>query len=201
MIDPPTLWLIAGPNGVGKTTYAFNHIQKISGSTRFINLDEIARGLSPLAPEQEQMRAARIALEMMDDMIAQKRSFSIETTLSGRTHLHLIKQAKANGFMINLLFFIVQTPEICVSRIARRVSEGGHNVSESDVRRRFNRSIDNFQTYAQTASLWRVFDNDQSKPHVCAEGREGCRYFLRTTANLPEPLLNILQAMPVCAEN
>ena len=81
----PQLWIVAGPNGVGKTTYAFRYIRAVSGSTSFVNLDEIARGLSPLDPSGEQRRSARVALDLTRSLIAEHRSFSLETTLSGRT--------------------------------------------------------------------------------------------------------------------
>ena len=58
----PTFWLLAGPNGVGKTTYAMRHLRAVSGSIHFVNLDEIARGLSPLDPSAAQADAARVAL-------------------------------------------------------------------------------------------------------------------------------------------
>jgi cell division protein FtsA len=48
--DRPTLWLIAGPDGVGKTTYARRYLRAVAGTERFVNLDEIARGFSPLTP-------------------------------------------------------------------------------------------------------------------------------------------------------
>ena len=90
----PQLWIVAGPNGVGKTTYAFRYIRAVSGSTSFVNLDEIARGLSPLDPSGEQRRSARVALDLTRSLIAEHRSFSLETTLSGRTHLMTIAAAR-----------------------------------------------------------------------------------------------------------
>src|SRR5690349_3239351 len=101
----PALWIIAGPNGAGKTTYAFRHILAVSGSVRFVNLDEIARGLSPLDPAAEPQRAARIALALIDELIDRRISFSLETTLAGRTHLRTIAAAQVAGFRVNLLFF------------------------------------------------------------------------------------------------
>ena len=81
----PHLFIIAGPNGAGKTTYAFRHIRAVAGTSEFVNLDEIARGLSPLEPEKARQRAARVALEMTGGFIRAGVSFSLETTLAGRT--------------------------------------------------------------------------------------------------------------------
>jgi predicted ABC-type ATPase len=206
----PVLWLIAGANGVGKTTYARDHIKAYSGTKSFINLDEIAKGLSPFDPEAERIRAARISLSYLyslldvprpaDGQLELRKSLSLETTLAGLTHLRTISRAKANGWAVNLLYFAVQSPETALRRIARRVSEGGHDIPETDARRRFSRSIGNFRSYAARCDLWRAFDNN-ARPRVVAEGQNGCRSFLaEDQSGLPVSLVNILDAMPVCPE-
>ncbi len=91
----PTFWLIAGPNGVGKTTYAMRHLRAVSGSINFVNMDEIARGLSPLDPAVAQTEAARIALARAHSFIRDRATFAMETTLSGRAHLKLLEKAEA----------------------------------------------------------------------------------------------------------
>jgi predicted ABC-type ATPase len=166
----PSLWLIAGANGVGKTTYARARIAAVSGTTEFVNLDLIAQGLSPLNPVGQQIRAARVALDMARDFIASGTSFSLETTLSGLTHLRLIERARAAGFSVKLLYFFVDTPEECMRRVARRVSEGGHDVGEDDLRRRFGRSLVNVATYAHKCDFWRVHDCNGLVPVTVAEG-------------------------------
>lgn len=166
----PTLWLIAGANGVGKTTFARARIAAVSGTTEFVNLDLIAQGLSPLDPKGQQIRAARYALDMARDLIAQKVSFSLETTLSGKTHLGLIARAQAAGMAVKLLYFFVDTPEQCLTRVARRVSEGGHDVPEADLRRRFMRSLENFVAYASVCDFWRIYDANGRQPVTVVEG-------------------------------
>jgi predicted ABC-type ATPase len=168
----PTLWLIAGADGVGKTTYARARIEAVSGTTEFVNIDLIAQGLSPLAPTRQQTRAARVALDMARDLITQGKSFSLETTLSGKTHLRLVALAKANGLAVKLLYFFVDTPEVCLERVARRVSEGGHDVPEADLRRRFTRSLENFSIYAKQCDFWRIYDANGRQPVTLAEGIE-----------------------------
>lgn len=208
---PPTLWLIAGANGVGKTTYAFRHIRAVSGSNHFINLDEIARGLSPLEPQAAAERAARVALETIKWHLSYpkptpphnlefRKDFSLETTLSGRTHLGIIRRAQAAGYRVNLLYFAVQDVETCLDRIARRVSEGGHDVPEADVRRRFTRSLANLALYCDEVDLWRVFNAATLSSEIVAEGRKGCISFLKSTDHLPPQLVDLLDRMPPCAE-
>lgn len=169
----PTLWLIAGANGVGKTTFARARIEAVSGTTKFVNLDLIAQGLSPLDPTGQQTRAARVALDMARDLIAGKQSFSLETTLSGKTHLRLVALAKEGGMAVKLLYFFLDSPEQCLERVVRRVSEGGHDVPETDLRRRFGRSLANFSVYAQQCDFWRIYDANKLPPMTVAEGSFG----------------------------
>ena len=145
----------------------------------------IAQGLSPLNPAGQQVRAARYALDMARDLIGQKQSFSLETTLSGKTHLRLVALAKANGMAVKLLYFYVDTPEQCLERVARRVSEGGHDVLEADVRRRFARSLANVETYATLCDFWRIYDANGLKPVTVAEG-SGQQVAFDSGVTLPE---------------
>jgi predicted ABC-type ATPase len=164
-------WLIAGPNGVGKTTYAFRNVAAVSGSLNFVNLDEIARGLSPLKPDLAGREAARIALDRAREFIRRGEVFSMETTISGRTHLALMREAKAAGLSPALLYFSVASPEICLERVARRVAEGGHDVPEAIVRRRFERSHANLGAYCASADLWRIYEASGYRPCLAAEGQ------------------------------
>lgn len=168
---PKRFWLIAGPNGVGKTTYAFRNVPAVSGSTNFVNLDEIARGLSPLEPGAAQTAAARLALARAGEFIARGEVFTMETTLSGHTHLALMAQAREAGLSPALLYFSVRSPDICLERVARRVAEGGHDVPAAVVRRRFARSHANLPAYCAAADLWRVYEASSSRPRLALEGR------------------------------
>jgi predicted ABC-type ATPase len=163
-------WLIAGANGVGKTTYAFKNVPAVSGSINFVNLDEISRGLSPLAPRAAEQAAARIALARARGFIAEGEVFSMETTMSGRAHLALMEEARQAGMSPALLYFSVRDPQICLDRIARRVAEGGHDVAEDIVRRRFTRSHQNLPEYTAAADLWRVYEASGPRPCLAAEG-------------------------------
>ncbi len=183
-ITVPTLWIVAGANGVGKTTFAKARIAAVSGSTSFVNLDLIAHGLSPLAPNQEQVRAARVALDMMRDMIGRHATFAIETTLAGRGHKGLIARAKRAGFAVNLMYFFVSTPEEALRRIARRVAEGGHDVPERDARRRYKRSLAQFGEYATLCDLWRIYDTDGPEPRLRVEG-SGASIVTTTSVTAP----------------
>lgn len=169
----PALWLIAGPNGVGKTTYARRYLAEIAGTDAFVNLDEIARGFQPLraTADAETARAAgRVALQRLHAAIAARRSVAVETTLTGHTHRRSIALARRHGMRVELIFCMLPEVEACLARIAARVAGGGHAVPEADVRRRFTRAAAHFPDYAALADHWVVLETALAEPRVVAHG-------------------------------
>jgi len=159
----PTLCLLGGCNGAGKTTLALELLPRL-GLMRFLNADEMARGLSPLDPSLSAFRAGRLLLEEARALIAAKASFALESTLSGKTHVALIRQAKAQGYRVVLHYIVIGSASQAVERVALRVRLGGHHVPEDDVRRRFDRSRRHFLAdYLPLADEWGLWDN-QSPP-------------------------------------
>ena len=139
----PNLYIIAGPNGAGKTTASFNLLPNILHCPNFVNADEIARGLSPFAPETVAFQAGRIMLARIEELLPQKVDFAIETTLATRSYVQLVHRAQALGYKVHLIFFCLENEEQAIARVAQRVSNGGHNIPEADIRRRFKRGIYN----------------------------------------------------------
>lgn len=139
----PNLYIIAGPNGAGKTTASYNLLPEILHCTNFVNADEIARGLSPFAPSEVAVQAGRLMLQRIDELLPQKVDFAIETTLATRSYVHLVHRAQALGYKVHLIFFCLENEEQAIERVAQRVSNGGHNIPETDIRRRFKRGIHN----------------------------------------------------------
>lgn len=139
----PNLYIIAGPNGAGKTTASYNLLPEILHCTNFVNADEIARGLSPFAPETVAIQAGRIMLERIEELLPQGVDFAIETTLAMRSYVQLVRRAQALGYKVHLIFFFLENEEQAIQRVAQRVSNGGHNIPEDDIRRRFKRGIYN----------------------------------------------------------
>ncbi len=187
----PALWLLAGPDGVGKTTYARRYLRAVAGTERFVNPDEIARGFSPLTPTPDAetaAAAARAVLSRSAKTIAARRSFALETTLAGRTHLRTLAAAKAAGFRINLLFCILPDIGLALRRIADRVAAGGHAVPEADACRRFPRACANFATYAAASDLWRILDTQLAEPRLVASGPPAAIADPALAAGLPAAL-------------
>jgi len=155
----PTLCILGGCNGAGKTTLARELLPRL-GIMRFLNADEIARGLSPLDPSLTAFKAGRLLIEEARGLIAAKASFAIESTLSGKTYVAMIREAKAQGYRFLLQYIMIGSSDQAVGRVALRVKLGGHHVPEEDVRRRFERSRKHFmQDYVPLADEWGLWDN------------------------------------------
>jgi predicted ABC-type ATPase len=170
----PTLYLIAGPNGAGKTTFASRFLPEESGELEFVNVDLIARGLSPFAPEAAAGEAGRIALTRVGRLIRERKTFAWETTLSGRTIKGWVQKARAAGYFIKLVFVWIQSLEASIDRIRRRVREGGHNVPVPDVRRRFLKTLRNFfNDFCPLADSWKLFDNSKDSLRLVAVQKNG----------------------------
>jgi predicted ABC-type ATPase len=157
--------IIAGPNGAGKTTFARSFLPAEAQCPRFINADLIAAGLSPFAPETAAVKAGRLMLEEIRDCVRREESFAFETTLSGLGYLRHIRQWRTQGYRIGLYFLSLPNAEAAIARVAKRVRQGGHNIPEAVVRRRFAAGLRNFEQYYQTCvHTWAKYDNAGAKP-------------------------------------
>ncbi len=163
--------VIAGPHGAGKTTFATEFLPNEADCPIFVNADLIAAGLNPLGAGQVVVQAARLMLRQIEEHTRRGRSFAFETTLSGRSHARRIPRWRARGYKVKLFFLRLPTPELAVARVAQRVSEGGHDVPEAVIRRRFDRGRRNFEEiYRDLVDAWAVYDNSGGAPILVAEG-------------------------------
>jgi predicted ABC-type ATPase len=170
----PTLFIIAGPNGVGKTTFADRYLPDEAKQREFVNADLIARGLSPYDPEAAAMEAGRIALTRIRELIASRTGFTWETTLSGKTAVVWLRQARQAGYVLKAYFLWVRNLETTIRRIRQRVIEGGHAISEDLSRRRFFKTIQNFFTiYRPLMTSWRLYENELLGPRLLAVEKYG----------------------------
>ena len=159
----PDVFIIAGCNGAGKTTAAYNLLPEVFKTVEFVNADEIARGLSPFNPTGVAFQAGRIMLERLEQLVKEKQSFSFETTLSGLTYLNFIKKVKEKGYGVTFFFVYLSSAELAVERVAIRVSKGGHNIPKEVIERRYYKGLSNFSRYAPIANDWYVYDNSGSE--------------------------------------
>ena len=154
----PKLILLGGANGSGKTTLARELVAV--ESLRYLGADEIAYELNPVSPSSVAIAAARQFSQRLEAAIADHESLIVEATLSGKSLLNPLAQARQQGYEINVAFVFLDSPEVCLARIAARVARGGHDVPEEDVRRRFTRANQNFwRLYRQAADRWFLYYN------------------------------------------
>ena len=147
----PTIYLIAGCNGAGKTTFAKEFLPYEVKCLRFYNADEIVRGLSPLDPSAGAIKAGRLLLGEVRDSIS---------TLSGKTYIRIFERALSSGCDLELHYLWLSNVEQTIARVRRRVIMGEHDVPAADIRRRFKRSLSRLlDDYLPLATRWAIWDN------------------------------------------
>ena len=170
------VYILAGPNGSGKTTFAKLFLPDYVKCPNFVNADLIAQGLAPFGPQAAAIKAGKLVLQQIHEYAERSVDFAFETTLSGKAYVNLLKELKAKGYALHLFFLWIPSPELAIARIKDRVAEGGHHVPAEDVRRRFGRGIRNFfKLYEPLLESWMLFDNSRAKPLLIAKKRNGHR--------------------------
>ncbi len=165
--------IIAGPNGAGKTTFALEFLPNEAGCPMFVNADLIAAGLSPFAPELAAVKAGRLMLKAIAEHEAKGESFAFETTLSGRIYARRIPHWQAAGYYVSLIFLALPSPEFAIARVRERVRQGGHDVPEIEIRRRFDVGLQNFQNvYRDLVDAWSYYDNSGKMPVLVSWGEK-----------------------------
>lgn len=163
--------IIAGPNGAGKTTFAREFLPREAGCPDFINVDLIAAGLSPFDPDRAALRAGRLMLQEIKRRVHAGESFAFETTLAGRNYARLIPRWRAAGYYIKLIFLSLPTADLAVGRVLARVAQGGHNVPEEVIRRRFDAGLRNFENlYRGLVNTWALYDNSGRTHRLVVSG-------------------------------
>jgi predicted ABC-type ATPase len=166
----PKLFVIAGPNGAGKTTYARDFLPAEMRCFEFVNADLIAAGLSPFAPGQAAFEAGRIMIRRLRLLLAGRKDFAFETTLSGYGHVALLEEARDAGYRIRLDFLWVESMEVTRERIRERVRKGGHDIPDHVQKRRFGKGPRMLiEFYRPLLDHWRLFDNGGDRPRLIVE--------------------------------
>ncbi len=164
------IFIIAGLNGAGKTTFATGFLPNEADCPLFINADVIAAELNPSDPHLVGFQAGRLMLEQIREHALRGESFAFETTLSGRSYVRHIPCWREQGYRVKLFFLQLPTPEMAIGRVAQRVLEGGHDVPESVIRRRFDAGWSNFeQIYRNLVDGWILYDNSGDEPKLLVE--------------------------------
>ncbi len=168
----PNLVVLAGPNGAGKSTAASAILRDALGVDEFVNADVIARGLSGFEPERAGLAAGRIMLARVKELARRRVSFAFETTLASRSFAPWIAGLIRDGYQFHLVFLWLPHPDLAVARVAARVRDGGHDVPEATIRRRYEAGFRNFfELYQPMARTWKLCDNSEaSRVRLIAAG-------------------------------
>ena len=167
----PRLFILSGCNGAGKTTASYTFLPEILDCHEFVNSDEFAKSLSPFDPSSASVSASRYMIMRIQYLLDQNADFSIETTLATRSLVSIIHRARARGYKITLIYLWIQNPEMAIQRVRDRVANGGHNIPEDVLRRRYKMGIHYlFDTYMQLCDNWIIGDNSHPPFTVVAEG-------------------------------
>lgn len=160
----PTAVLLADPNGAGKTTFINQFLRERAAAFHFVNPDEVARdlvvpGLDPgMTGPNRDLAAGRLVLERLDELVVARADFVLETTLATRSHAVRIRQWKAAGYRVELIYLRAPSAEFSIARVARRVAEGGHGIPEDRLRRRFLLSLEYLESvYKPIVDRWQVY--------------------------------------------
>jgi predicted ABC-type ATPase len=135
---------------------------EILNCKEFVNADNIAAGISPFNPESVAIEAGRIMLKRINELLDEGVDFALETTLSTKSYVSLVTKAQHAGYEVTLLYFWLSSPEMAHNRVAKRVSEGGHNIPGDVIDRRYYRGISNLiNLYIPVCDNWIVVDNTE----------------------------------------
>lgn len=185
----PTLCIVAGPNGSGKTTTTVQLLaSEWSADSLYINPDNIAQEVfgdwnSPEAV----MKAARLATEKRYECLEQKKDFVFETVFSSDEKLEFVHKAKEAGFFIRIFFVCTKDPEINVARIVKRYLNGGHEVPISKIISRYYKSITNAKLAIALVDRAYIYDNsvENELPQLLYRTTDG-KIFKQYTSVLPD---------------
>jgi predicted ABC-type ATPase len=168
-METKNLYIIAGCNGAGKTTASYTILPEIIDCKEFVNADEIAKGLSPFQPEKVAFESGRIMINRINELLNEQETFAFETTLATRSYRNKILKAKMQDYDITLLFFWLNNVDLAKERVKIRVKEGGHNIPEKIIERRYYNGIYNlFDIYLPIIDGALIFDNSYGKHDLIA---------------------------------
>jgi len=156
----PQMFLIAGVNGAGKSTFTKTILRK-HPSLKVIDPDAIAKAMtgSFSTIDTEQLGAGRTALLSVQQCIERQQSFIVESTISGRVYLNYLRQARKKGFKTILVYVALESAGLSAARVNARVSRGGHNIPVDDIARRYPKSFENLKAHLHLCDLAYIYDN------------------------------------------
>lgn len=165
----PQFFLVAGPNGGGKSTLT-QSLKNRFPDIEVIDPDVISKNMtgSFATVDQEQLSAGRKAVELVKQHIENEQSFMVESTISGSTYLKYARLAKAAGFRTTFIYVCLKSADMSAERVAKRVAMGGHSIPIEDIKRRYPRSMKNIKAHIQEFESAHIYDNSEHYRWVAA---------------------------------
>ena len=160
-------YLFAGVNGAGKSTlYNSESLNNDIENTIRINTDEIVREIGDWKNNSDQLKAAKIAINLRNECFLYGKSFNEETTLTGKTILKTIERAKELGYELQLFYVGVNSTEIAKERIKSRVEKGGHHIENDIVEKRYYESLKNLKEILLKFDKVYLYDNSKKYKNI-----------------------------------
>jgi predicted ABC-type ATPase len=201
--ERPTLWIIAGANGSGKSTaYERASVDAPTGSVWFINPDALAKRIAdhehlPLTPDANLESVRRIERWLHASVDAHQ-TVGVETVLATAKYQRLVERAHEQGFRVRLIYVFLKSADLNIARVRDRVAKGGHDVPEESVRTRRVRSFGQLSWFFDQADEAEIFDNSGAAPRRVVSKADGdIVVFSRL---IPELLAALAPAAPGLAE-
>jgi predicted ABC-type ATPase len=160
--DGPFIIVVAGSNGAGKSTFVDRYVRP--AGLRIINPDDVARGLAAVSPDAVAYEAAEIAAVLRQRLVAEGRSFCMETVLSDPVgeKPRFLREAQRAGYVIFLVFIGLESAQLSIARVMQRVDEGGHDVPDEKLVARYPRTLANLERTLAFADHALLFDNSSA---------------------------------------
>jgi len=157
MNNTKQLWVLAGGNGAGKSTFYQRFLQP--SGLPFVNADILARQLDANNTEVISYKAAKLAETLRSNLLQSGISFCFETVFSHPSKIDFIATAKTLGYEIILVYIHLQNDELNQARVAQRVNEGGHNVPADKIITRIPRTMSNIKQTLPLVDMAKFYDN------------------------------------------
>lgn len=155
------LYIFAGVNGAGKSTFYINQLESDYFYGTRINSDEIVKEFGDWKNKKDQNRAGKIALKLRESYLRRGIDFNVETTLSGRGIVRFISAAKASGYRITLFYVGLESVDLSKQRVAIRAQKNGHSIEEAVLERRYSQSFDNLAKVIPFCEEIYFYDNSR----------------------------------------
>lgn len=196
--ERPVLWIVAGPNGCGKSTaYNRTDIEGWGGSVWIINPDLLTAKIVESernTPESANLAAVQRIERWLEASIEAYQTIGVETVLSSGKYRRLVELAISRGFEVRMIYIVLASVKLQLARIAGRVAEGGHDVPPEKVAARRLRSFEQLAWFGPKVDCCWIFDNSTGRPREVGRFVEGKLVHM---LGLPRDMLAVLRTQGV----